>query len=325
MNTRPIVAGRIVLLFVGCCLSQSSAFAQAWPAKPLRFIANAAPAGPTDIVARVVGRKLTELMGQPVIVENRTGAGGNIGAVAVSKSAPDGYTALVTSTAFVANMALYPSPGYDAERDFVPVAILGRQPTLIVVNAANPARSLAELLTLSKTEGRLAFATPGTGTPAALTGEYLFKVLSKLDTTPIHYSGAGPAITAILGGEPAVGSLAAAAPMPHVKSGKLRALAISSATRIAALPNVPTLVELGFSSLRDYVWIGLFLPAGTPSVIAHQLNDSVNRALQSSDVRDRLNASVFEPVGGSLPETAQYVAGEVMKWRKVVLDTGAKP
>jgi tripartite-type tricarboxylate transporter receptor subunit TctC len=113
--------------------------------------------------------------------------------------------------------------------------------------------------------------------------------------------------------------------MPHVKSGKLRALAISSATRIAALPNVPTLVELGFSSLRDYVWIGLFLPAGTPSVIAHQLNDSVNRALQSSDVRDRLNASVFEPVGGSLPETAQYVAGEVMKWRKVVLDTGAKP
>jgi len=204
------------------------------------------------------------------------------------------------------------------------VAVIARQPTLILANANSPARNLTELLRLAK-DSKLAFATPGSGTPGDLTGENLFNVLAKVDMTPVHFRRSGPAVAALLANEPSVGSLGIVTPLPHLKTGRLRALAVSSATRIAALPDVPTLVESGFPSLQDYLWIGLFLPARTPSAIAQKLNDSVNRALQSSDIREQLKTHVFEPVGGSLPETAQFVKAEIAKWRKVVLDTGAKP
>jgi len=304
--------------FAGLCQ------AQAWPAKPIHLIVPFAPAGPADISARLVSLKLTELLGQQVVVENRGGAGGNIGTAAVAKSAPDGYTALLTTSAFAVNVTLFPNAGYDADRDFIPVALVASQPNLIFVNASVPAKTLAEFIANAKTS-KLAFASPGSGTTPHLTGENVLRVLAKLDITPIHFRGAGPAVAAVVAGEPSVGCGAISGPLPHIKSGRLRPLAVSSAKRVASLPDVPTLAESGFPGVEDYTWIGIFFPAGTPSPIVQKLNDTVSRAVQSADLRERLQAQAFEPVGGPQPQFAEYVKAEIVKWGKVVRDTGAKP
>jgi tripartite-type tricarboxylate transporter receptor subunit TctC len=299
-------------------------FAQDWPSKPVRIIVPFAPGGPVDIIARILGAKLSDSLGQQFVIENRAGAGGNIGAAAVAKSAPDGYTVLMTSSAFVVNASLYSSPGYDAERDFVAVAIAASQPNMIVVNASVPARTLPEFI--SKSRGKtLAFASPGSGTTPHLTGENILRVIAKLDITPVHFRGAGQAVTAVVSGEPAVGCMAISGPLPQVKAGRLRALAVSSAKRIPALPDVPTFAEAGFPGVEDYTWVGVFLPAGTATAIAQKLNDGVNRAIASPDVLERLAANAFDPVGGSMPQSAEYVRTEIGKWAKVVRETGAKP
>ena len=301
----------------------SNALAQAYPAKPVRIIVPFAPGGPADIAARLVGAKLPDLLGQQVLVDNRAGAGGNIGAAVVAKSAPDGYTALVTTSAIAVNMTLFASPGYDAERDFVPVVQIATQPNMVFVNAGAPAKSLDELLQLARGT-KLAYGSPGTGTTPHLTAEMLFKVLAKLDTTPIHFKGAGPMVAAVVGGEPPVGCGAISGPLAQIKGGKLRGLAVSSSRRLASLPDVPTLGELGFQGMEDYTWIGMFLPSGTPPDVAPRLNEAVNRALQAPDTRERLDALAFEPVGGSQREFADYVKAEIAKWGKVVRETGAK-
>jgi tripartite-type tricarboxylate transporter receptor subunit TctC len=312
------------LLLQCSCFAQTFSPAQAWPSKAVRFVVPYAPGGPTDVVARLVGQKLTESIGQQVIIDNRSGAGGNIGTAAVAKSPPDGYTVLVTVSAIVINVSLFPDAGYDVERDFIPVVVVARQPELIVVNGSSPATSLAQLLSLAKAS-KLVFATPGSGTPGHLTGENLFNLLAKLEMMAIHFRGSGPAAAALLAGEPPLGVMGVTSPLPQIKAGKLRALAVSSAERIAVLPDVPTLTELGFPSLQDYLWIGIFLPRGTPSVIVQKLNESVNRAIQSADVRERLEAQAFEVVGGSPQQTAEYVRTELVKWGRVVRETGAKP
>jgi tripartite-type tricarboxylate transporter receptor subunit TctC len=297
--------------------------AQEWPSKPIRLIVPFAPAGPADIIARLVGQKLNEYLGQQIIVDNRAGAGGNIGAAAVAKSPPDGYTLLVTTSALAVNVSLYSNPGY-AERDFIPTAVVASQPNMIFVNASVPARNLAELFSLAKAS-KLAYASPGSGTTPHLTAENLFKVLGKLDITPIHFRGAGQAVVAVVSGEPPVGSMAISGPLPQIKAGRLRALAVSSAKRIVALPDVPTFAEAGFPGVEDYTWIGVFVPTGTPSPVVQKLNDAINRAIRSPDFRERLDASAFDPVGGSQQQFADYVKAEIVKWGKVVRATGAKP
>ena len=295
----------------------SSALGQAWPTKPVHLVTPFAPGGPTDIIARLAGQKLSEILGQPMVVDSRAGAGGNIGTAAVAKSAPDGYTVLVTSSAYAVNVSLSANPGYDPERDFIPTVVVAKQANLIFVNPSLGVKTLAELLVLAKTR-KLAFASPGSGTTPHLTAENLFNVISKLDMTPIHFRGAGPAIAAVVGGEPPVGAGAASTPLPHIKAGRLRPIAVSSAARVAALPEVPTFAEAGFPGVEDDTWIGLFLPAGTPQSIVQKLNEAINQSLRTADMKERLDALAFEPVGGTPQQFADYVRAEIVKWGRVV-------
>jgi len=312
---RAVAAGCIAFACAGNALAQAPV--GPWPAKPVRFIIPFAPGGPTDIIARLAGQKLTEILGQPMVVESRAGAGGNIGTAAVAKAAPDGYTVLLTSSAYAVNVSLSPNAGYDPDRDFIPTVVVAKQANLIFVHPSLGVKSLAELLASAKTR-KLAFASPGSGTTPHLTAENLFNVISKLDMTPIHFRGAGPAIAAVVGGEPLVGAGAASTPLPHIKAGRLQPIAVSSAARVAALPDVPTFAEAGFPGVEDDTWLGIFLPAGTPQPIVQRLNESVNQALRTADMREKLDALAFEPVGGTPQQFANYVKAEIAKWGKVV-------
>jgi tripartite-type tricarboxylate transporter receptor subunit TctC len=310
----------LLVLFLFC----GTAFAQPYPSKPIRMVVAFPPGGPVDVIARLVSPKITEALGQSVVIENVGGGGGNIAALRVAKSAPDGYTILAHSSAYAVNPALLGNTGFDAEKDMIAVAVVASQPNLIIVNADFPARTLAELFELSKKQ-KLAFASPSSGTTPHLTAENLFKVRAKVDILHVPFKGAGPAITAVLGGQPPIGSMAGTAPMPHIKAGKVRALAVSSGKRLASLPEVPTLGELGYPGMEDYTWVGLFVPAGTPPEAVQKLNDAILKAVQAPDLKERLDALAFDATAQPLRETAAYVKEELAKWAKVVKDTGAKP
>ena len=301
----------------------TNALAQPYPSKPIRVSVAFPPGGPVDIIARLMSPKLSDMLGASVVVENVVGAGGNVAAARVAKAAPDGYTLLAHSSAYAVNPTLSPNAGYDGEKDFVALAIVASQPNLVVVHADFPAKTLAEFLERAKTE-KLAFASAGNGTTPHLTGENLFKVRAKLDITHIPFKGGGPAAAAVLSGQPPVGVIAGAAPLPHIKAGKIRALAVSSARRIASLPDVPTLGELGFAGMEDYTWVGFFAPAGTPPEIAYRLNEALMRIAQDPQIKQRLEAQAFDVTAAPLADTAAYVRSELAKWGKVVREVGAK-
>jgi tripartite-type tricarboxylate transporter receptor subunit TctC len=303
--------------------TSTAAAAQSYPTKPIRVLVAFPPGGPVDIIARLMAPKMSDTLGQPVVVENKVGASGNLATSEVAKAAADGYTLLSHSSAYAVNPTLFEKPGYDPAKDLIPIAVVAQQANIVLVNSSFPARTLEELKQAMQ-KGKLAFASPGAGTTPHLTAENLFHVRWKADVTHIPFKGAGPAVAGLLAGEPPIGCMAGSAPMSNIKSGKFRALAVSSAKRLAQLPDVPTLNELGYAGMEDYTWVGIFAPAGTPRDIAQKLNQAVLKAIAASDVRSRLDALAFEATAAPLSRTADYVRSEVAKWAKVVRETGAK-
>jgi len=321
-----VKGGTVIRIFLGAsaALLWSVAAAQPYPAKPIHLLVAFPPGGPVDIIARLVAPKVSETLGQPVIVENKVGASGNVATSEVAKSAPDGYTLLAHSSAYAVNPTLFANPGYDPARDLVAIAVVARQANIVLVNAGFPARTLEELKGAMQ-KGKLAFASPGAGTTPHLTAENLFHVRWKADVTHVPFKGAGPAVAGLLAGEPPIGCMAGSGPMAQIKAGRLRALAVSSAQRLSQLPEVPTLDELGYPGMEDYTWVGVFAPAATPRDIAQKLNDAVLKAVASTDVRARLDALAFDATAAPLAQTADYVRTEVAKWARVVRETGARP
>ncbi len=300
----------------------SVAAAQApYPAKPVRVVVAFAPGGFADGVARLIGQKISESMGQPVVIDNRGGAGGNIAARLVAAAPSDGYTLLVNTAAISINASLYKNPGFDISRDFVPVALTGSTPGLFAVHASNPAGSLQELIRLAKGKG-VNYATAGVGSSSHLAGDYLLRSLAGLNAIHIPYQGGGPAVTAAIANQVEVLSLSMPPVVPHIKAGRLKGLAISSLKRVAALPEVPTVTEAGFPGFEERSWVGYFAPAGTKAEIVKKVNGGVNQALGLADVRARLDSLGLEPQPLTPAEFSNYVRSEVAKWAKVVKTTG---
>ena len=312
-----------ILLGFAAALFSSLAAAQPYPSKPVRMAVAFPPGGPVDIIARLVAPKMSESLGQPVVVENKVGASGNVATGEVARSAPDGYTVLAHSSAYAVNPTLFSNPGYDPVKDLLPIAVVAQQANIVVVNASFPAQTLEELKRAMQ-KGKLAFASPGAGTTPHLTAENLFRVRWKADATHVPFKGAGPAVTGVLSGQPPIGCMAGSGPMSNIKAGKLRALAVSSAKRLPQLPDVPTLDELGYAGMQDYTWVGLFVAVGTPRPVAEKLNAALLKALQDPETRKRLDALAFEVTAAPLDQTASYVRSEVAKWAQVVKETGAK-
>ncbi|MFN0041321.1 MAG: tripartite tricarboxylate transporter substrate binding protein [Burkholderiales bacterium] len=299
-----------------------AAEAQFYPAKSVRFLVPFAPGGPSDIVARVLSQKLSAAWSQPVIVENRAGASGNIGTALAAKAAADGYTVLVTTSAFAVNPSLWKEPGYAAE-DFVPVVNVASSPNILVTNADGP-RTLQEAILRAKAKP-ITYGSAGSGTTPHLSAEYLFKVLAKVNATHVPYKGAGPALAAALSGEVDLVSVTISAATPLVRSGRLRGLAVTSSTRVAALPDVPTVIEAGFAGFDDYTWVGVFLPKGTSQTVVARLNADINGLLRQPEVENRLEAVGFQPTGGTSEAFFRYLHQEIRKWSEVVRQTGAQP
>ena len=296
--------------------------AQTYPDRTIKIIVPFATGGPTDIMARVIGQKLSTAWGQAVVVENKPGGSGNVGVAQVSKANPDGYTLLVTSTSIAVNVSLFNNPGYDLDKSLIPVVNIGWSPNVIIANNNFDASNLKEALQKAKS-GKLNYASPGLGTTPHLTAEYLFKVLAKVNVTPIPYSGAGPAVNAAMTGETEFASTSAPPAIQLIKTGRVKGLAITSSKRLSTLPDTPTLSESGYPGFEDYTWIGIFAPGGTPPAIINKINASVESILAEQEFRDRITALGFDPVGGSPASFSAYVKSEVNKWAKVIKETGA--
>ena len=297
--------------------------AQTYPTKPVRVVVAFAVGGFADGVARLVGQKLSERLGQPVVIDNRGGAGGNIAAKLVAAAPSDGYTLLVNTAAISINATLYINPGFDISRDFVPVALTGSTPGLFAVHASNPAGSLQDLIRMAKAKG-LNYATAGVGSSSHLAGDYLFRSLAGLNATHVPFQGGGPAVAAALANQVEVLSLSMPPVVPHIKGGRLKGLAVSSLQRVAALPDVPTVTEGGFANFEERSWVGYFAPAKTPAAIVKKLNGAVNEALGMADVKARLDFLGLEPQPLSPKEFSDYVRSEVAKWAKIIKTTGIK-
>ena len=303
--------------------AQPFAFAQSYPSKPVRIVGPYPPGGPTDIVARLAGSKLEERFKQPFVIDNKPGAGGNLGAEMVARAAPDGYSLVVGTTAHAINPSIFKQMSYDLLRDLAPVALLTRVPLVLVVHPAVPARTVEEFIAHArKSDGALAYASSGNGQSTHLAAE-LFKSMTGVKMTHVPYKGSAPATSTSAGGQVAAMFDTMLSAMPQVKAGRLRALAVTSERRSGAAPELPTIAESGVSGYEATAWNGLLAPAGTPKDIVEQLNKAVNELLAQPDVAQRLAADGAEPGTGSVAEFDKFIRVELDKWARAVKSSGA--
>jgi len=301
------------------------AHANEYPTRPVTLVLAFAPGGPSDVLARIVARKMEQVLGQPVVIDNRPGAGGNIAAEFVAHAAPDGYTILLATNGILAtNAALYKKLNYDPEKDFAPISLVATQANALVVHPALPAHSLSELIALAREKpGKLNFSSGGFGTASHLTGE-LFKAEARIDIVHVPYKGAGPALQDVIAGHVEMMFAAVAASMAQIQDGKVRALAVTTRKRTETLPNVATIAELGISGFDSASWHGLVAPAGTPNEVIAKLTRATAAALADASVRKSLTKLGIDIEGSSPQEFDAYIRAEIPKWTSVVKTSGAK-
>lgn len=301
-----------------------SALAQGWPTKTVTVVVPWPPGGPSDIAARPLSKSLTETLGQPFVIDNRAGGGGNIGTAAVTRATPDGYTLLITSSApIVINPSLYKKMTFDPLKELAPVTNLLRVPLVLVAGPSVPAKNLKELMAFIKSKnGQFSYASSGSGTPQHLTSE-LFASVTKLDMTHVPYKGSAPAIADLLGGHIPIMFDSTIAIMPHIKSGKVRPIAISSAQRSPLLPDVPTFAEAGVPGIESYAWYGLFAPAKTPKDVIAKINAEAVKIMKQPEFT-KIRAETGSDFVGDTPENfGKFVHAEAVRWSKVVKESGA--
>ena len=308
-------------LAVAALASSTAATAQDWPkAKPITFTVAFGAGSSTDIIARVVGQKVSESLGQTVVIDNKPGAGGSIGAQLVKRAAPDGYNLLVISVSYAVNPSLYANAGYDPLLDFMPVALGPSTPNIITVHPSVPVNNIQELIAHARKE-KLSYASSGIGTTTHLSMERV-KIAAGVDITHVPYQPA-QAVGAVVAGHTQVSSTSMPPAVPQVKAGKLRALAVTSAQRSPALPDVPTMNESGFSDFDDLTWFAFFVPAGTPPAIVERLNAEINKAMEMPDVAAKFAEQGLTARRNTVAEFNTYLRAEIPKWAKAVKDSGA--
>ena len=303
----------------------AGALAQSYPTRAIKLVVPSSPGGGTDIVARILGQKLSEQLGQQFVVENRAGAGTVIGNDAVAKSAPDGYTLLMGLSTLAINPSMYAKLPYDALRDFAPISQSVSACNILILHPSVPAKTVVELIALARAKpGSLTFGSAGMGTNPHLSGE-LFKSLARIDMVHVPFKGSGQSIISQLAGEIAANFPSVPTAMPYIKAGRLRGIGVTTLRRVEVLPDVPSIAEAGLPGYEATQWFGLLAPAGTPRPIIDRLYQESSRALRSADMKERMTAEGLEVVGSTPEEFASYIRSETEKWTQVIKAAGIKP
>ena len=325
MNPKPLFRRHwLAVAAAGLAAVAFGARAEPYPSRPIRLMVPFPPGGPTDVLARIVAPRLAERLGQVVIVDNKPGASGMVGADAVAKAAPDGYTLLVNASIHVINPSLYPKQPYDAIADFAPVSNLADVPLVLTVNPKVPAKSVKELVALARSaKTPLAFASAGNATSQHLSGE-AFKVAAGIDLLHVPYKGSAPALTDLIGGQVQLMFDSLPSSMPFVKSGAIRPLAVTTSRRSLALPDVPTLAESGYPAFSISTWYGVWAPAATPPAIVQRLSSEIAAVVRLPEVRAQFEKLGAEPVGNTPAEFSAFAKAELVKWSGIVKQSGAK-
>jgi tripartite-type tricarboxylate transporter receptor subunit TctC len=315
---------RVALAVAAVLLNALPAATADYPSRPVTLVVAFTPGGPSDVLARIVGKKMEQLLGQPFVIENRPGAGGNIAAEGVAHAAPDGYTLLMGNNSILAtNEALYKHINYSPGKDFVPITLIGTQANILVVNPDVPARSLKELIALAKAQpGKINFASSGYGAAAHLAGE-LFKSEARIDIVHVPYKGAAPALQDVIGGHDQMMFATAASVIGHIEGRRVRALAVTTLKRTKVLPDIPTMDEAGLKGFDASTWHGLVAPAGTPPQVITALHDAAIRALRDPGVEASLGKLGVDIVGDTPQEFQAYINSEIPKWTAIVKASGA--
>ena len=316
---------RRLLLALAAGTVASSAFAQAWPAKPIRIVVPFPPGGGTDTIARETSQRVAAATGWTFVIDNKPGAGGNLGVDSVAKAPADGHTLVLGQTSNLAiNPTLYAKMPYDAQKDLAPIVLLANAPLVMVTGTGTPYKTLADAVNAAKAKpGTLNFASPGNGTVAHLTSE-MFQKAAGIDTQHVPYKGAAQALTDVISGTVDLYMSSVPTLIGQIKNGKLRPLAVTSAKRVDDLPNVPTIVESGYKGFDAVTWFGLLAPAGTPKDVIAKLNAEFNKALQNPELRKKLGDEGADPAGGTPEQFAALIKDEIPRWGKVVKESGAK-